>query len=265
MSQKKLNARIAELEHQLKDAEQREQRLQQQLDLLNHALDLAGIGEWDIDLISGKAEPSDRWWRLLGYEKGEHDGHLDNMKKLHYPSDWDKGWEMIAEHLQGETSLYKNELRYLSKDNKWLWFRVIGKIFQRNDQGEPTRFAGISQNIMNERHLADELDKTKKELQQKLALKDSELSEVSKSLYQAQQEIQSLAGILPICSNCKKIRDDEGYWKQLEEYIEAHTDALFSHGLCEHCLEKLYRDEGWFKQYQAKLAQRKKVKENPDS
>lgn len=256
-SQPNLENRIAELEKQLAAAESREQQLEEQLELLNHALDLAGIGEWNIDLKTGIASVSERWWRLLGYEKGEHDEHLDNMKKLHYPSDWDKGWELIAEHLQGEKPIYENELRYLSSGNKWLWFRVVGKVCRRDQNGEPVRFSGVIQNVMQQRELAEELERVQGELQQKLSLKDSELSEISKNLYAAQQEIQSLAGILPICSCCKKIRDDEGYWKQLEAYIEAHTDAQFSHGLCENCIEDLYRDEGWFQRYQEKLTKRK--------
>lgn len=56
-----------------------------------------------------------------------------------------------------------------------------------------------------------------------------------------------MSGLVPICSNCKKIRDDEGYWNNLESYIEKHTDALFSHGLCLECAEKLYGDKEWYK------------------
>ena len=47
---------------------------------------------------------------------------------------------------------------------------------------------------------------------------------------------------LPICTHCKKIRDDKGYWNQLESYIEKHSDAVFTHGICKECIEKLYPD-----------------------
>jgi DNA-binding response OmpR family regulator len=56
----------------------------------------------------------------------------------------------------------------------------------------------------------------------------------------ALSEIKTLRGILPICSNCKKIRDDEGYWTQIESYIQAHSLAEFSHSLCLECAKKLY-------------------------
>ncbi|MCP4692022.1 MAG: response regulator transcription factor, partial [Desulfobacterales bacterium] len=59
-------------------------------------------------------------------------------------------------------------------------------------------------------------------------------------------EVEALRGLLPICANCKKIRDDEGYWKQIEAYIERHAQVTFSHGICPGCMKKLYGDQPWF-------------------
>lgn len=61
-------------------------------------------------------------------------------------------------------------------------------------------------------------------------------------LKEASSEIKILSGFLPICSSCKKIRDDNGYWKQLEAYIQEHSEAAFSHGICQECAKKLYPD-----------------------
>lgn len=61
-------------------------------------------------------------------------------------------------------------------------------------------------------------------------------------LKRARDEINMLKGILPICSNCKKIRDDSGYWEQVEEYIETRSDAEFTHSLCPSCAKELYGD-----------------------
>ena len=55
-------------------------------------------------------------------------------------------------------------------------------------------------------------------------------------------EVKTLSGLLPICSTCKKIRDDSGYWNNLETYISSHSDAEFSHGICPECAQKLYPD-----------------------
>jgi CheY-like chemotaxis protein len=67
-------------------------------------------------------------------------------------------------------------------------------------------------------------------------------AQLIEELQAARGEIKVLSGLLPICSHCKKIRDDEGYWHQLEEYIQKHSDAQFSHGLCEACAAKHYPD-----------------------
>lgn len=55
-----------------------------------------------------------------------------------------------------------------------------------------------------------------------------------------ENELKTLEGFLPICASCKKIRDDRGYWKQVEEYIEHHTDATMTHTICPDCVQKLY-------------------------
>ena len=56
------------------------------------------------------------------------------------------------------------------------------------------------------------------------------------------KELKALSGLLPICSECKKIRDDRGYWNRLESYIEDHSDVDFSHGICPECAKRLYPD-----------------------
>lgn len=55
-------------------------------------------------------------------------------------------------------------------------------------------------------------------------------------------EVKKLSGLLPICSFCKKIRDDKGYWNQIESYIHEHSEATFSHGICQECAKKHYPD-----------------------
>jgi PleD family two-component response regulator len=68
-------------------------------------------------------------------------------------------------------------------------------------------------------------------------------------LEDALSSVKTLRGLLPICASCKKIRDDQGYWKQIEEYIENHSEALFSHGLCPDCADKLYADQEWYQKH----------------
>ncbi|HDR04409.1 MAG TPA: tetratricopeptide repeat protein, partial [Candidatus Marinimicrobia bacterium] len=61
-------------------------------------------------------------------------------------------------------------------------------------------------------------------------------------LQESLNNIKTLRGLIPICANCKKIRDDEGYYIQVEEYISHHSHAVFSHGICPDCMAKLYPD-----------------------
>ncbi|MBU0514145.1 MAG: DUF3365 domain-containing protein [Proteobacteria bacterium] len=61
-------------------------------------------------------------------------------------------------------------------------------------------------------------------------------------LQEALAKVKTLSGLVPICSNCKKIRDDQGFWQQVEVYVREHSEAEFSHGICPDCLRKLYPD-----------------------
>jgi len=65
-----------------------------------------------------------------------------------------------------------------------------------------------------------------------------------KELKEALSKVKLLSGFLPICASCKKIRDDQGYWTQIEEYIRAHSEAEFSHGICPECVEVQYEKMG---------------------
>ena len=67
-----------------------------------------------------------------------------------------------------------------------------------------------------------------------------ETSRLVTELQKALSEVKTLGGLLPICASCKKIRDDNGYWTQVEEYVKDRTNAEFSHGICPSCVKKLY-------------------------
>jgi hypothetical protein len=72
---------------------------------------------------------------------------------------------------------------------------------------------------------------------------EAELRSHVEQLQQAVEQVKTLRGILPICSGCKRIRDDQGYWNQVDAYLRAHTEAEFSHSMCPECVQRLYP---WF-------------------
>ncbi len=67
-----------------------------------------------------------------------------------------------------------------------------------------------------------------------------EREQLRQELEDALERVKLLSGFLPICRSCKKIRDDKGYWQQIELYIMNHSDVEFSHGICEECNKNLY-------------------------
>ena len=104
-----------------------------------------------------------------------------------------------------------------------LWFEAhISPI--KKTKGQPRMVVWVAFNIT--------------ELQNTVMEKDLLILDLQKAI----SEIKTLRGFLPICSQCKKIRDDKGYWNQIEDYIKEHSDADFSHGICPECAKKLYSD-----------------------
>lgn len=89
------------------------------------------------------------------------------------------------------------------------------------------------------------MEKTREIVQKKL-------SESNINLDKSFKEINALTELLPICYKCKKVRDDKGYWSQIENYIQDHSGTQFSHTLCVDCAEKEYSKEEWYKRYKEK-------------
>jgi hypothetical protein len=71
---------------------------------------------------------------------------------------------------------------------------------------------------------------------------EAERERLIADLREALANVKSLSGLLPICAACKKIRDDQGYWSQVESYIQKHSEAKFTHGMCPDCIKKFYAD-----------------------
>lgn len=73
---------------------------------------------------------------------------------------------------------------------------------------------------------------------------EHERKKLLREIDEASRTIRTLEGLLPICSHCKKIRDDKGYWAQIETYLSEHAGAQFSHGICPECSKKFYPKSG---------------------
>ncbi len=86
------------------------------------------------------------------------------------------------------------------------------------------------------RNLQEQLQEKNSQLEEK----NEQLQEKNSQLQQALNNIKTLKGLIPICANCKKIRDDKGFWQQVEVYVRDHSEAEFSHGICPDCMKELY-------------------------
>jgi hypothetical protein len=88
------------------------------------------------------------------------------------------------------------------------------------------------QSIVYAQHLNEEISERKRV--------EGERERLVRDLQEALAEVKTLSGLLPICASCKKIRDDKGYWRQIEIYIRDHSEAEFSHSICPECVKKMY-------------------------
>lgn len=127
---------------------------------------------------------------------------------------------------------------------------IIGAIFisedvtqLKKDQEELIQYRERLEEIIEAR--TQELRRAYQELKQENAERqraEAEKEAIIVKLQAALAQVKQLGGLLPICASCKKIRDDEGYWHQVEVYIRDHSDAEFSHGICPECMAELYPD-----------------------
>ena len=154
---------------------------------------------------------------MLGYNIDEILGQSFEM--LLFNEDLHDFADHKYERQQGKYSQF--ERRFKAKDGRSIW-TIVSATAMINDEGG---FVGSFGTITD----ITERKEAEKELQKKM-----------KELRQAMDQIKTLRGILPICMNCKKIRDDQGYWNQVEIYVRKHTEADFSHGLCPDCMKILY-------------------------
>ncbi len=131
--------------------------------------------------------------------------------------------ETDLRHTSNELRLIEQEYEDTTKKYLDIHFHLEEKIRARTDALDQAN-----------RLLTDEVGERKR---QEVA-KEKLIVELRKAL----EQVKLLSGFLPICSSCKKIRDDRGYWSQIESYISNHSEAEFSHGICPDCSKRLYPD-----------------------
>lgn len=158
--------------------------------------------------------------QITGYSLEEAIGKNSRILKSDEKSseEYKQLWDTIT---SGKT--WRGEFHNKKKNGELYWeFAVISPI--TDELGITTNFLAVKEDITERKQFEAEREKLITDLQTALA------------------DIKTLGGLIPICSSCKKIRDDKGYWNILEAYLMKHSDAQFTHGICPDCMAKLYPD-----------------------
>ena len=147
------------------------------------------------------------------------------------PDSYTQAVEVIMEALkkfeQNEATSRILELEMLRKDGSTVWLEVTARLYREQDG--TVRIMGISKDIQERKAFEREKDRLVDELR-------AALVEAARLL----RENRILRGLLPICASCKRIRDEDGKWWPVEEYIASRTEAEFTHSICPECRIKLY-------------------------
>ena len=174
---------------------------------------------WEIDYRGIYTYCSEKVYDILGYSPDEIIGksvfetlssrNANNIKTI------------FQQYVDAKAPIEDIESWHFHKKNGSVCLLFNGvPIF--DDQDRLEGFRGVAKDITVQKRAEEEREKLITELEGALS------------------KIKTLSGMIPICSSCKKIRDDKGYWNRLEAYIETHSDAEFSHGICPDCLKTLY-------------------------
>jgi PAS domain S-box-containing protein len=192
-------------------------------DWILRAQKIAHLGIWDQDPTSDELWWSDETFRILGLKPQSIEPSFKEFLQIVHPDDREIIIKQTALALESDDNPYKVDYRIKWADNSE---HIIHEeaVIERDEKGIPTKITGIIQDI-TERKQAE-------------AKREALIEKLQKAL----EEVKTLRGILPICSYCKKIRNDQGYWKQIETYIHEHSEAQFSHGICKDCAKEHYPD-----------------------
>ncbi len=181
-------------------------------------------GVWYWDVTQPEVEwMSPRFWTLLGYDPSTKQHLASEWQDLIHPEDLQTALANFHAHTADPAHPYDQVVRYRHLDGSTVWVRCRG-VMIRDSAGKPLRMLGAHTDLT-------ELKRTEEKLLQRT-------TELEKAL----ATIQTLEGILSICSFCKKIKEPDGQWTQLEEYMTRRSNATFSHSLCAECLKQNYPD-----------------------
>jgi hypothetical protein len=152
--------------------------------------------------------------------------------------------EEIPKFKKGIKTTKTVEVELIHKTGILYWCEIRARLFK--EKGEKLKIIGVTRDITDRKRIEQEKDELIKKLSKANAEKERLLL-----------ENKTLRGLLPICSGCKRIRDEKGKWWPLDAYVEKATEAKLSHTICLDCKDAFYGDEDWYKKQQKKALRKK--------
>ena len=192
-------------------------------DWVVRAQEIAHLGIWDQDPEAGELWWSDETFKILGLEPQSVAPSFAKFLEIVHPDDRSMIIKQTELSLKSDGYPYKVQYRIIMPDKSE---RIVHEeaLIERDAKGKPIKITGIIQDITKRKQGEIEREKLIQKLQAAL------------------DNVKILKGLLPICMHCKKIRDEKGYWKRIEAYIQENSEAEFSHSLCRDCAKEHYPD-----------------------
>ncbi|MCC6554289.1 MAG: PAS domain S-box protein [Polyangiaceae bacterium] len=143
--------------HDITDRKQREEALREARERFELALRGADLGAWDWNIESGEVTINPRWAEIRGFRPEEIKGHVSSWISGVHPEDWPRVQKVLDDYLQGRIPDYEVEHRSRTKSGQWVWILDRGKVFARNERGEPIRMVGTELDITSRKRAEEEL------------------------------------------------------------------------------------------------------------
>lgn len=166
---------------------------------------------------------------MMGFTEQEIQGC--NILDVTHPDDRERSAALFRKLFSGAIPLFQQEKRCMKSDGEILWVNLTTTALC-DEEGKVMYALCMIEDISNRKLAEQERENLVRELQEAMA------------------NIKILKGLLPTCAWCNRVRDDNGSWKKIETYIQEHSDASFTHGICPECLKK--KDPGAYKEYMNK-------------
>jgi len=192
-------------------------------DWVVRAQEIAHLGIWDQDPEAGELWWSDETFKILGLEPQSVAPSFAKFLEIVHPDDRSMIIKQTELSLKSDGYPYKVQYRIIMPDKSE---RIVHEeaLIERDAIGKPIKITGIIQDITRQK------------------LEEIERENIIQKLQAALDNVKILKGLLPICMHCKKIRDEKGYWKRIEAYIQENSEAEFSHSICRDCAKEHYPD-----------------------